>query len=205
MKSKRLLAAGLVAFGLGSVLFAQVAVKHFQPPRTAVVDTLEVIEMYRKKADLERGFRTRVEEVTKELDGLERQLKQIEAELKLVEEGTDEHRRMLLRKTELGLELNDRNVKVRRELEESRSQVIQELRGEVEKEIEKYAVAHDLDLVVEKKIPIEGRGNVQINIPIIRYVKPEIEITREIAEILNERYARAPAPVPAANGAKKEP
>ncbi len=179
----------LIAAAGTSLLFAQVAVKHFRPPRTAVVDTFEVIELYKKKEVLELELKAEVEAATREVEALDRRAKTIEAELKIIDEGTPEHRKKVLEKTEIGLQLADLKVKIRRQLEERQMQAIQQIRDEVDDEIRKYAENNDLDLVIEKKIPIEGRG-AKINIPITRFAKPEIEITREIANILNERYAR---------------
>jgi Skp family chaperone for outer membrane proteins len=162
----------------------------FPPPRLAVVDTFEVIEKYKRKADLESKLVEKVEKVKKDVEELEKGLKSVDAEIKLHDEGSDEHSRLLLRRTQLQIDLTNLKRKRLAELEEEQNKHIQDIRAEVEREIDGFAKAHRLDVVLEKKIPIEGRQNIKINIPIVRFVKPEIEITEEIVAILNERYRK---------------
>lgn len=191
MKSASLFVMGLLIFGGGAgVLLAQIASKDFPPPRTAVVDTFEVIEQYKKKQELEAKLRAEVELAVKEVDGMESELKRVEAELKIVEEGTEDHKNLILKKAELQFRLKSLQEQVNKDMSQKQLSAIQEIRKEVELEIERVAKARELDLVLEKKIPLEGRGKISINIPIVRFATPEIEITREVARILNERYRR---------------
>lgn len=178
---------GIAAFAT-VVIGDQVAEKHFNPPRTAVVDTFEVIENYAGKQELERKLKGEFDDANEQLADLERQFAQIEQELKIVDEGTPEHRERVLDRTRLGLQLKDMKKKFGAQLFRRRDEAIESIRKKVEAELATYASSHGIDLVVEKRIPIEGREGAKINIPIIRYVTPEIDITKEIAVILNERY-----------------
>ena len=185
MQSSRVFIVGLLTAAVGAA-----AAGHFKPPRTAVVDTFEIIDNYKKKELLETRLRAEVEEATREIEIVQTELRQVVAELKILEEGTDDHDRQVLREAGLKLKFKNLNVKNRRKLEASHREAIGSIRKEVKEHIEHFARSNDLDLVVEKKIPFEGRGNAKINIPIIRFVKPEIEITGEITRILNDRFKR---------------
>ena len=184
-----------IVFGLAGVaalasvvVGGQVAVKHFQPPRTAVVDTFEVIEKYLGKQELEKQLKGQFDDANQQLTDMERELARIEQELKILEEGTPEHRDRILDRTRLGLQFKDKKKKFGAELFRRRDEAIDSIRKKVETEITTYAVSHGVDLVIEKQIPIEGREGAKINIPIIRYVTPELDITNEIVVILNQRY-----------------
>ena len=69
---------------------------------------------------------------------------------------------------------------------------LREIKEEITSEIEIYAQAYDLDLVLEKTVNAEGdpRGGVSFQWPIVHYAKPEIDITSQIVKRLNERYQK---------------
>jgi hypothetical protein len=63
------------------------------------------------------------------------------------------------------------------------------IRTDIDTEIEKYANAHDLDLVFEKAVRLQGKdGGVRPAWPVVHYVTPRLEITEGITLRLNKLY-----------------
>jgi Skp family chaperone for outer membrane proteins len=182
---------GLVVLAVAALLVtgAEVATT-FKPPATAVVDIAAVFDQYDKRRDRQDELQVETKKLEGDLKELEQQYKDIEQELPLVED--------LERREELTLSKVQIEMKVKRlkgtelqRLRETQLKYIQEIRDEITQEIEAYAKAMDLDLIVEKTVTAEGEGPaVGFRWPIVHFVKPEFEITKEIADRLNGRYRR---------------
>jgi Skp family chaperone for outer membrane proteins len=187
--------------GLAVVLFSGVALalflgapavqNIFTPPRTAVVDISNVFDNYDKVKDRQAQLNTKLSAVRDRLKELETSYKDLQAELQVVQKGTDLYaeKRLELKKLELEVEtLRDTEGKA---LKDTMRDFLEEIRREITREITAFAKARDLDLVVEKTVTAEsGGGAVGFRWPIVHYARPQIDITEEIAKLLNERYRK---------------
>ncbi len=163
----------------------------FKPPRIAVVDISEVFENYGKKKDIESQLEAQIKGEEEKFREKEGELKATLEELKNVQEGTEKHQQLVLKKTKLELELKNRQKEIFNEFQEKQANALKEIRNEITGEIEKYAVAMEIDLVLEKKVAAEQKGNFRSgHWPIVHYVRPELEITDDIIKRLNARYSR---------------
>lgn len=203
--SKRRLVSGsaalslLIAFAAAVVWAQDQGPRAFKPPRVAVVDVNQVFELYNKKKDRKDEFEVQVKTVDETLKAYEKRYKEIQAELPNLEPGKKKDEMEL---EKFKLEQQNRSLKETEmgRLRELELKYLQEMRDEITDEIQNYAKALDLDLVLEKTLNAElGRG-AGIRWPIVHFAKPELEITQEIADRLNGRYkpSRAAAPLGAA-------
>ncbi|MBI4605876.1 MAG: OmpH family outer membrane protein [Planctomycetes bacterium] len=176
--------AGLLLVGAG-----QGALKAFKPPRTAVVDISEVFEGYHKKRDRQDQFQAAIKGVEDKLKDLEKRYKDLVAELPNIEPGekADEKED---EKTLLEMQVKRLKNREMRRLRDTMVRYLQEIRDEITREIQAYAEAEDLDLVVEKRVMAEAGETAGFQWPIVHFAKPELEITKEIAGRLNARYAK---------------
>ena len=183
----------LAAYGAGALVSLFVgaqAAKTFAPPRTAIVDFSTVFDQYQKKIDQEETIRVSMEALDTRLRELTERAQDLQDELKLLSPGATK-RQKELELYKLKLELDELQEKGVKELNEKWRVTMRELIDEITEEIRKYAEARNLDLVVEKRVRAEsGPKTPGFTWPIVHYSKPEIEITNEIAELLNKRYQR---------------
>jgi len=188
------LAAIAAAFAAaGGIGLAQTAPgpRDFKPARVAVVDISEVFENYQKKKDIEGQLEAQIKTEEKQFEEGQEQLKTVNAELKNVQEGGAKHKELVLKKTELEFQLKNRQKEILKEFQEKQFNALKEIRSEITADIEKYAQAMEIDLVLERKVSAEGKGNLQpVHWPIVHYVKPELEITGDIIKRLNAQYRK---------------
>jgi Skp family chaperone for outer membrane proteins len=159
----------------------------FAPPRTAVVDASVVFNEYARKKDLE----TQTLGETKTLETRFRELEKRHAELTQEIgnlEQPEAQEPLLIEKYRL--ELHMKRVKERDmpEVLRKRLERIGSIRAEIEKEVEKFALTNDLDLVLEKAFVLDRGGSEGVRWPIVHFAKPEIDITKEITLRLNDLY-----------------
>jgi Skp family chaperone for outer membrane proteins len=189
-----ILGGGAICFLLGGFLpgmpQATNVQRSFAPPRLAVVDISAIFENYEKKADRQAQLRGDTEALEAKLKELEKKYKELLEELPHLEPGEKLTEKQI---EKLKLELDVKELKGRelKKIREKYVEFLKELREEIKQEIEVYARAQDLDLVVEKNVTAEGEGNTPV-IPwsIVHFAKPELDITVEITERLNARYKR---------------
>ena len=183
-------------FVLGSMALLVVgaqAVRSFKPPATAVVDIAEVFEQYEKKKDRQAEFQAEIKGVEDKLKDIEKKYKDVVQELPQVEAGPRKND-LMLQKLKLEMEVKDLKEKEMDRLRGTQLKFLEEIRNEITQEIRAYADAENLDLVLEKTVTAEsGDGNQRMGFrwPIVHFVKPELEITKEIAERLNAHYKKA--------------
>jgi Skp family chaperone for outer membrane proteins len=170
-----------------TLLIAQGAARIFSPPSTAVVDIYKVFEGYDKKRDVEIEMRAKAEAARATIESLEGQLKEIEAELKLVTEGSEAHRALIIKRTELALDANKHKKKVRDEFRQRHQAEVTKIRDEISRELKRFGEAHELNLILEKTFYAEMGEQMTLNWPIIHFASPEIDITDEMIEILNSK------------------
>jgi Skp family chaperone for outer membrane proteins len=183
----RKVALWLTGFG-GLLLLGGQALTTFRPPRTAVIDISKVFDAYEKKKERQTQFETDIKVVQEKLKALEKQYKELIEELPNLGPGD--------RKTQLQLEEFKLKQKVEElqktetgRLRETQMRYLKEIRDEIAEEIRAYAEAEDLDLVLEAKVVGDMGPEVgQFRWPIAHYVKPELEISNEVAKRLNNRY-----------------
>ena len=174
--------------GLG--ILAQQAIRVFKPPATAVVDIAEVFELYAKKSDRQAEFQAEIKGVEDKLKGLEKQYKDVVQEIPQLESGARKND-LMLQKLRLEMEVKDLKEKELERLRTTQMKLLEELRSEITEEIKAYAEAMNLDLVFEKTVTADtDGGRAGFRWPIVHYVKPELEITKEIADRLNSRYKK---------------
>lgn len=192
MKWVRLSLPALLLLGAGTtLLFAQAALREFRPPRTAVVDISDIFDQYEKKKVVEGNLKANVEKAEKEFEAMKKEIDRIEAELKIVQEGSEEHRNLVVRRTDLQFKMRDFQKTTLNNLRSQELDALRVIRDEIVREIERYAKGRELDLVIEKKIAAGNRGENPINWPIVHFSRPEIDITAEIIAILNAQYKGA--------------
>ena len=162
------------------------AAETFRPPRTAVVSISEVFDGYHKKVQRQEQLAQLRDALKQKIVDLEAQYDQLVEEIKLTR-GEAQAKKKLER---YQLELKVETVK-ERDLAGLQTQYIEylkEIRKEISDEIQQYAVAQDLDLVLERTVIAEGTPNARgFQWPIVHYAKPEIDITQEIVGRLNRR------------------
>jgi len=177
----------MTGFGVLLLLGGQ-TLNTFRPPRTALIDISQVFEAYEKKKELQAQFEADIKGVHDKLKELEKQYKELVEELPNLGPGE--------RKTQLQLEefkLKQRVDELQKtetgRLRETQIKYLKQIRDEITAEIRAYAEAEDLDLVLEAMVVGEMGPEVgQFRWPIAHYVKPELEISNEIARRLNDRY-----------------
>jgi len=186
MVDKRLVVWGAL---LGTfLLLAGEAVQSFRPPRTAVVDISQVFDSYEKKKDRQAEFESEIKQVKEKLSVLEKQYKDLVAELGNLGSG-EKKNQLQLEKFKLEQQVKDLNQTETGRLRETQMKYLKEIRDEITAEIKAYAEAQDIDLVLEATVVGEMGPEVgQFRWPIVHYSKPELEITAEIAQRLNARY-----------------
>lgn len=173
-------------------LLGQRAVRSFRPPRTAVVDITSVFDGYLKKQDREKDLAGESRDVQDKFKALEQKLKEITADVKLMQPGQLRNDK-LLEKARLELDLKELENKELVRLRDTQTRFLREIKEEITTEIEIFAQAYDLDLVLEKTVSAEGdprAGGVGFQWPIVHYAKPEIDITAQIIRRLNDRYEK---------------
>jgi Skp family chaperone for outer membrane proteins len=170
------------AWAAGAIMVAA----GFAPPRTAVVDASIVFNDCVKKKDLERQTLEETRTLETRYRDLEKRHAALTQELKNLAEPEAQEPLLVERFT---LELRMKRVKERDmpAVLRKRLERIESIRADIEKEVEKYAVANDLDLVLEKAFVLEG-GPEGFRLPIVHFAKPEIDITKEITLRVNDLY-----------------
>lgn len=184
--------ATVILMCLGAlVLVGQRAVRSFRPPRTAVVDISEVFDSYLKKQDRQKDLTNESRGIQDKFKALQQKLKEIDADVKLMQPG-QARREKLLDKAKLEIEVKELENKELLQLQQTQVKFLREIKDEITSEIEIYAQAYDLDLVLEKTVNAEGdpRAGMSFQWPIVHYAKPEIDITAQIIKRLNERYQK---------------
>lgn len=176
---------------LGSlILVGQRATRTFRPPRTAVVDISQVFDGYLKKQDRQKDLTNESRGIQSKFEALQTKLKEIDADVQLMQQGQRRNEK-LLDKAKLEIEVKELENKEVLRLQQTQIKFLREIKAEISSEIEIYAQAYDLDLVLEKTVNAEGdpRG-MSFQWPIVHYAKPEIDITSQIVKRLNERYQK---------------
>jgi Skp family chaperone for outer membrane proteins len=180
-------AGGLIA---GSAFLAAVigneAERLFRPPRVAVVDISAVFEDYGKKKDRQDELQKETKTVEDKLKDLEKRYKEINAELGNLEAGPSKNEK-LVEKVKLEIDVKELKERELKRLEETTNKYLQEIRDEISAEIQTMARSLDVDIVFEKTVAAAREGP---RWPIIHYVKPELDITKEVLDRLNARYTR---------------
>ena len=172
------------------VLVGQRGARTFRPPRTAVVDISEVFDGYLKKQDRQKDLTNESRGVQSKFQALQQKLKDIASDVKLMQPGQKRNEK-LLEKAKLEIDVKELENKELLRLQQTQIKFLREIKEEITSEIEIYAQAYDLDLVLEKTVNAEGdpRG-MSFQWPIVHYAKPEIDITSQIVKRLNERYQK---------------
>lgn len=161
----------------------------FVPPRIAVVDISQVFELYEKKKDRQAQFQSEIKVVEEKLKELEKRYKDVLSDIQNLEPGPRK-REKEREKFDVEQEVKDLNEKEKKRLHETRFRYLKEIQAEIATEIQDYATAEDLELIIEKKVIAETDSPSMpgFSWPIVHFVVPEIEITNEIATRLNSRY-----------------
>lgn len=182
-------------FGLGAAALVGVgaeAGRAFKPPSTATVDIAEIFDKYEKRRDRQAELQAESKGLEAKLKGLEEKYKALLQEISLAE-AQETKKNLAVQKAALEFEVESLKKGEVDRLRQTQFKYIQEIRDEITQEIRDYAVARDLDLVIEKTITAEGEGSFPgLRWPIVHYAKPELDITKEIADRLNRRYGRNP-------------
>jgi Skp family chaperone for outer membrane proteins len=167
------------------------APRDFKPARIAVVDIAGVFENYQKKKDIEARLEAEAKVEEKKFQKMDSDFKALIEELKNVQEGSDKHKELTLKKTQLEYEIKNRQKELLKEFQEKQLGALREIRGEIVSDIEKYAASMEIDLVLEKKVPADNQQKIQA-VPwvVVHYVKPELEITDDIVKRLNAQYGK---------------
>lgn len=190
--SKLTLPVILLAVSASSLLLGTAVVREFAPPRTAVIDIKKVFEEYDRKKSLESTLVVEAQKAEQELADLKGRLKNIEDELKINPEGSAAYDSLILKRTELQLEISKLQREKVKEFQDKHRKAVTGIREEIVREIERYSEAHQLDLVLEYKFSAEGQNAPSLAWPIVHFARPEIDITGEIIKILNERLKTVP-------------
>jgi Skp family chaperone for outer membrane proteins len=195
--ARKALITGLALVALTCTFLAGVqGVRAFKPPRTAVVSIGEVFEGYQKKKDRQAQFQARIKEVDEKLKDLEKKYKDLEAEIRNLEEG---EKKDLKERDLLGVKQEAEKLKKvgLSSLKETQLKFLKELKEEIKLELDQFAEAMDIDILLEKRVTAEAAEG-GFEWPIVHYAKPELDVTKEIIGRLNSRYrpenARATTP-----------
>ena len=159
----------------------------FAPPRVAVVDMSTVFEDYEKKKDSQASLKKKMDAFKNKLKGLEKDYEELKAELRSLDEDSPLYIEKNLRQKEMELRVRQLNATELKSFRGYQLDLLKEINREIGDEIRSYAHAHDLDLVLERQFAAEASA---IGWPIVHYAKPELDITQEIAKILNAKYKK---------------
>lgn len=194
-RGRALIRKGLLAAVLVGVAGVGMGVKGFRAPTTAVVDIHEVFEGYEKKKNLENTLKGEMDTVQRRLAELQAQFERLNLELKQLEPGSESYIEKMREKGELELStLRIQQTEVK-DLSERFNRILRELRDEISKEIEAFAKAHEIDLVLDRQLIVRptSKGAEEIRWPIVHFASPDLDITSEVTARLNSRYADRPS------------
>src|SRR2546426_44788 len=179
----------LLALGVGALAVRGQAPQEprgFKPPRVAVVDIAEVFENYQKKKDIEGRFEAEIKVEQAKLDALEAEHKKLVEELKNVQTGSEREKELILKKTQLEYEVKNRQKELFKDFQERQFAALKEIREEIMGDIERYATGMDIDMVLEKKVSAETKGNgPSVHWPIVHYAKRSEDHTSELQSPCN--------------------
>lgn len=169
--------------------------KGFRSPTTAVVDIHEVFEAYQKKKDLEATLKQEMDQVNGRLQELRGRFDSLRLELEQLQPGSEAYLAKMQEKNELELttlRIQQRDVQ---ELSKKFERILRELRDEIAREIQRFAEAHNVDLVLERQVIIRpnAKGMDEIRWPVVHFASPDLDITSEVTARLNSRYASDPS------------
>jgi len=163
-------------------------VRTFKPPRVAVLEVSRLFENYNKKKDSEAALKSESREEEKRYRDLQSRYRAALEELKNVENGSPKHRELTLRTKEFEYDLKILEQEVSRKLRERKMATLKEISLELSTDIDRYATGLELDLVLEKAVVAEGENGAGFRFPIVHYARPEIDITDDLIQRLNDRY-----------------
>lgn len=175
----------------GTTLTGLKVAKEFAPPRTAVVSITEVFDTYQKKVDQQSVIDKSLADLKLRHKQMVQDLKTAQRDERLIESGPEKNKLqidIIRQKAEIEqfeqLELNS--------LQQQYVHILQQIRTEIREEIRLYAEAMDIDLVLDKAIDaqVDPRGP-PLKWDFVHYAKPELDITSDVAERLNERYRKS--------------
>lgn len=173
------------------VLIGSQAVQSFWPPRTAVVDISVVFENYDKVKDRQKQLNDQLEDVRGRLREFKTKYEELKSDLEKLEKGSDLYSEKRLEMGKIELEVEALQETEGKQLKESMRDFLKTIRQEITTEIESFAKAKELDLVLEKTVSMEGNGGaIGFRWPIVHFARPEIDVTKEVTTRLNEKYRR---------------
>ena len=189
-----LLVVSVIVVRGGGADAAGQANRSFTPPRVAVVDISAVFENYQKTIDLRSKLRLELDKLDARSKELEATYRDLVDELKLIEDPAA-RRKTEVRRYQLELDLKWHKEEEFKAIRQKQFNFLRQLKDEISAEIQKYAAARDLDLVLEMTVTAEpGPRSPGFDWPIVHFAKPEINITSEITEILNRHYRGISSP-----------
>ncbi len=174
---------------VGFVLGARTTVQ-FRPPKTGVVDVTQVFGEYEKSVEMRGKLKRDARDIHDRIAELENRAANMLRDLRMIRSRDKQYEKMVER---YKLELKARQMReidLPRLAQQGREQVA-ELQQEIEQQIEMIALANNLELVLEKSVQLELKGESRpLRWPVVHFVVPELDITREVTLRLNEMYRK---------------
>jgi Skp family chaperone for outer membrane proteins len=169
--------------------------------RIGVVDTDKIFQRYHKSQDRWQKISAQAEDIMELVADLKAQHTAATTEQAKHPTGSPEfieQQRILdeLLTKAPGLETQ------RQQIIQIKAAVIAELNAEILREVERVGSDHNLDLVLEKRLVLKGLSARPISWSLVHYVKPALDLTSRVIEVLNDKYRRltgksgAAVPVP---------
>jgi Skp family chaperone for outer membrane proteins len=152
----------------------------------AVVDLDAVFEGYRRTSDVTGTLAREAEAARERIQELERRYREVSDELELLRDPKPEEKLVEAYRLKLRLERATSEAGpdfLRRKVEYAR-----EIHAEIERAVAQMARAHELDLVLPRKLRLELGANRSVEVPLVVFHTPELDITSEVMLRLNEAY-----------------
>jgi Skp family chaperone for outer membrane proteins len=186
--------AGVGLLGAETFLVAQTASRAFRAPRVGVVDFVKIFEAYDKKIDYEKRLAKTQGDLTGQVTDLENRFRTLADEIKMLEANRAGPDQLVTKKIErytLELQVEQLREKELGNLQRTYVKYIQEIRKEIADEIEGYARAAELELILEKRVVAERSQNFPgFEWPIVHFSTPELDVSQEIVVRLNQNYRK---------------
>ena len=157
--------------------------------RVGMVDTDKVFQGYHKSQDRWQKISAQADEIIALVADLRAQHTAAKNEREKHDAGSPEHKGQQAIIDEIEAKAPDLETQ-RQQIIQARTGVIAELNAEIFREVRRVGSDHDLDLVLEKRLVLQGLGPKPVSWTLVHYAKPGLDLTDRVIEVLNERYRR---------------
>ncbi len=155
--------------------------------RIGIVDTDRVFQGYDKSQDRWRKISSQADDIIGRVADLRAQHTAAKNEQTKHEAGSPEFEEQQRVIDEIEAKVPDLETQ-RQQILQAKSSVIAELNAEILREVRLVGSDRGLDLVIEKRMVVQGLAPRPISWSLVHYSRPGIDLTDRVIDVLNRRY-----------------